>query len=335
MIVAGAGIIGLTCAWRLAQKGIPVTIFDAREAGAEASWAGAGMLSPGGEISENSALASMALESLAAYPGFVKELEEASGLPIDYQQCGAIERACTAQESETLTQRAAHQASIGIRSESINEFERFYPDDAVVDPRDLTAALRLAALRAGVKLHEHEPIREILRNGSDVRTTKSEYRDDAVLITAGAWSSALSPPKAPKSIPVRGHLLAFDNTAIRLDHILRHGHTYILRRQRTGRIIAGSSTEAAGFDRALDESIVADIHHRAARLLPALAGLQPSETWIGFRPGLENGSPAPLIGRIEGTSVWTAFGHYRNGILLAPETGRIIAASVTQGSHAR
>src|SRR5271168_73926 len=99
MIVAGAGIIGLSCAWRLAQKGIPVTIFDAREAGAEASWAGAGMLSPGGEVSEDSRLARMALESLAQYPGFVKELEEDSGLSIDYRRCGAVERAFTEQEA--------------------------------------------------------------------------------------------------------------------------------------------------------------------------------------------------------------------------------------------
>ncbi len=329
MIVAGAGIIGLSCAWRLAQKGIPVSVFDAREAGAEASWAGAGMLSPGGEVSEDSSLARMAMDSLAAYPAFVQELEEASGFSIDYQRCGAIERAFTEQEALALEQRAAQQATLGIRSEAKNALDRFYPDDAVVDPRDITAALRIACLRAGVKLHEHEPVRAILSDGAGVTTTKSDYRDTAVLIAAGAWSTALCPPGPPKSIPVRGHLIAFDNTTIRLDHIIRHAHTYILQRNRTGRIIAGSSTEHTGFDCTLDKAIAADIHIRAARLLPALGHIEPSETWLGFRPGVEGGSHSPIVGQIEGTSVWTAFGHYRNGILLAPETARMIAASVT------
>jgi glycine oxidase len=334
MIVAGAGIIGLSCAWRLAQNGIPVTIFDAREAGAEASWAGAGMLSPSGEVAEDARLARMAIDSLAQYPRFVEELEEASRISIDYQRCGTIERAFTEQESLALNQRAGQLASIGIRSEAKDQFDRFYPDDAVVDPRDVTEALRLACLGAGVKLHEHEPVREILRSGGIVRTTKSEYHDDGILIAAGAWSGTLSPRGKPKSVPVRGHLIAFDGTTIRLGHMLRQGHTYILQRSHTnrihpGRIIAGSSTEDAGFDRTPDENIAADIHARAARLLPALAALSPSETWIGFRPGIEGDAQVPVIGQIEGTSVWTAFGHYRNGILLAPETARIIAAGVT------
>jgi len=334
MLIAGAGIIGLTCAWRLAQRGIPVTIFDAREAAAEASWAGAGMLSPGGEVSEDSKLARMAIDSLAAYPAFVKELQEVSGIQIDYQRCGAMERAFTEQEADALKQRAEHQAAIGIQSEPINKLDRFYPlnrfypDDAIVDPRDVTAALRIACLRAGVKINEHEPVLNIDPATTSIQTTESEYRDDAILIAAGAWSSKICPPGPPKSIPIRGHLIAFDNTGLHLDHILRHSHTYILQRQRTGRIVAGSSTEHAGFDRTLDQTIASDIHNRAAQLLPALELLQPAETWIGFRPGLEPGSSAPIIGQIEGTSIWTAFGHYRNGILLAPETARIITASV-------
>src|SRR5580698_8620515 len=104
MIVAGAGIIGLSCAWRLAQQGVAVTVFDAREAGAEASWAGAGMLSPG-EIGEDGGLTLMALASLALYPAFVEELEEASGVSIDYQRCGAIERAFTELEALEVEQR--------------------------------------------------------------------------------------------------------------------------------------------------------------------------------------------------------------------------------------
>src|SRR6185437_13567890 len=145
MIVAGAGIIGLTCAWRLALCKIPVTVFDAREAGGEASWAGAGMLAPGGEMEKASPLTEMALRSLALYPDFVNALQEASGVPIDYQRCGAMEVAWSA----------------GVAA-------RFYPDDALVNPRDVVRALRVACLGCGVLFHEHEPVLQILPGGSCV-----------------------------------------------------------------------------------------------------------------------------------------------------------------------
>jgi glycine oxidase len=156
MIVAGAGIIGLSCAWRLARCKIPVTIFDAGKAGSEASWAGAGMLAPGGEMDSSSPLTEMALASLAMYPEFVESLRDATGLSIDYQSCGAIEVARTDGEAAALENRAARQSRIGIRSEQTKYAgaiaARWYPDDGLVDPRNVVAALRAACLEQGVSL---------------------------------------------------------------------------------------------------------------------------------------------------------------------------------------
>jgi glycine oxidase len=106
-----------------------------------------------------------------------------------------------------------------------------------------------------------------------------------------------------------------------LGPIMRHGDTYILQRS-SGLLIAGSSTEDVGFDRTLDEDVIADIRRRSELLLPELRNMTPVERWNGLRPGIA--SEGPMIGRIAGTAVFTAFGHYRNGILLAPETGRIM-----------
>jgi len=329
MIVAGAGIIGLSCAWRLAQKGVKVRIFEAGQASREASWAGAGMLAPGGELDEASPLTRMALDSLRLYPDFVAELQELSGLPIDYQRCGAIEPAFTETEAVALEDRVLRQSDIGIRSELItykNSISaRFYPDDQLVAPRDVTSALRIACLDAGVIIHEHEPVTELIQDGLGVRTNLGEYSDDAVLIAAGAWASGLRPGLLVAT-PVRGHLISYRPERPLIGSILRHGHTYLLQRRDT-ELIAGSSTEYVGFDRAIDEQTVSDIHSRAAQLLPDLAALTPVDRWIGFRPGIDGGIPA--VGRIEGTTIWTAYGHYRNGILLAPETARMIAESVT------
>ncbi|HVW84098.1 MAG TPA: FAD-dependent oxidoreductase [Bryobacteraceae bacterium] len=327
MVIVGAGIIGLSCAWRLARRGHAVTVFDAREAASEASWAGAGMLAPGGEIDRDSAIADMALRSIAQYPDFVAELEQDSGATIDFQRNGAIELASTAAEAEALKQRAAWQSSIGIASEAC-EFSgrpaRFYPGDAIVDPRDVTQALGIVCRRLGVTVRENEPVLNIAADGRSVRTPGGEYADDGVLIAAGAWSSTLY-GGLPRTMPVRGHLIGYPAAPGTLGTILRHGHTYLLQR-RSGLLIAGATTEHAGFDRGIDRAAAAGIHNRASALLPQLRSFPDYCAWNGFRPGIESDRPA--IGRIPGTSVWTAFGHYRNGILLAPETARLIAESM-------
>jgi glycine oxidase len=330
MIIVGAGIVGLSCAWRLARCRIPVTVFDAREAGREASWAGAGMLAPGGEMDDASQLLRMALCALAMYPSFVEALEEASGAAIEYRRCGALDLALDDRQAAELAQRAARQSAIGIPSEPASHpgsaAARFYPDDALVNPRDITAALRIACERLGVRIREHEKVVGIFPDGSGVRTAQNIYHDDGVLVAAGAWSSGLL-PGVPGTTPVRGHLIAWRAQPGMLASILRCRDTYLLQRD-NGMLIAGSSTEHAGFDRAIDEGVVQSIHNRASVIVPALAAMQPLERWNGFRPGIAGGVPA--IGKLEGVSIWTAFGHYRNGILLAPDTARRIEDLITQ-----
>jgi glycine oxidase len=338
VVVTGAGIIGLASAWRMARAGLRVVLFDAREAAAEASWAGAGMLAPGGEIDTHSELAAMALRSLHAYEPFVRELENETGFDIDFQRCGAFELAANEAESAALRQKAELQRSMGIPSEprGWRDFEgRFYPEDGIVDPRQVTAALRTACLRLGVTVREHEPVLEVAPDGSAVRTARETISDaDGVLIAAGAWSSSLC-SALPRTIPVRGHLLSWNLPPRTLPSIVRHGHTYLLQR-RNGTLIAGSSAEDVGFDRTINDAIAADIRDRAARLLPELATIEPSARWIGFRPAIAaaNGvACSPLIGRI-GPKLWAAVGHYRNGILLAPETARLVTETIIHSSAA-
>src|ERR1700728_6001 len=207
MIVTGAGIIGLSCAWRLARCKIPVTVFDAGPVGGEASWAGAGMLAPGGEMDRASPLTEMSVHSLAMYPGFVEALREDSGVAIDYQRCGALELAFDDSEAAELERRAARQSTGGIPSESPRRHgsvaARFYPDDALVNPRDIMAALHAACLRAGGLIHEQESVTGIFPDGSGVRTERGSYQDEGVLIAAGAWSSDLAANfPVPKTTPV-------------------------------------------------------------------------------------------------------------------------------------
>lgn len=326
--IVGAGIIGLGCAWRLAQQGKQVVALDSREAGGEASWAAAGMLAPGGEFFEPSELATLALRSLGMYGDFIRELEAESGITIDFRRSGAVEVAYSDIEAAALESRAATQAACGIISEACTHLgrpARFFPDDAVVAPRDITRALRVACQRRGVNLLEGEPVTKISADGR-VWTANGVHAGSVTLVTAGAWSSNLLadlPCGFPTVIPVRGHLISWRLHPGQLGPILRHGSTYIMQR-RSGVMLAGATKEYVGFDRALDETAIADVQSRAETLLPLLAGQVPTERWNGFRPYVEG--ELPFVGQLGNSAVWAAYGHYRNGILLAPETiSRVVA----------
>jgi glycine oxidase len=296
--ILGAGLIGASIAWRLAQAGCAVTLIDAGSFGGETSSAGAGMLSPGGEF-EHSALYDLGTESMNLYPAFVDELRAETNLSIDFQICG-----CRKISEET--------------GES-----RFYPGDGFVDPNDLLRALRAACLARGVKIRENHRVSTAL---SAALSTANSPRATATVIAAGAWSNQIKIEglDLPPVKPIKGHLIGFDMEPGTLGPMVRHGHSYVLQRS-NGFTIAGSTEEDVGFDRSIDPEICRDIHHRAAELWPPLKNVTPSKRWIGFRPYSE----APHIGRLGETNVWLAYGHFRNGILLAPLTAQRIAADIT------
>ncbi len=341
VIIAGAGVIGSSIAWRLAQHRLQVLLLDAGRFGGEASSAAAGMLAPGGEIGQPSAANELALEGLRLYPAYVAELEEESGLHIDFQRLGAIEVALSRQEWADLQARAERQAGFGIPSGVLTATEirkhlplarqdiagaLFYPEDAVVDPRDLLAALRQACLARGVEVREGTRVTGISprRDSVRVETAAGVLEAAAAVLAAGAWSSDIPVEGVTlsRAYPVRGHLVGYRLEPHSLGPVLRWGHTYVL--QRTGGFtIAGSSSEQVGFDRTIDPKALLDIHSRASTIIPALAECQPVESWLGFRPAVDSG--APVLGRAPDTALWLAYGHYRNGILMAPSTAHRIA----------
>jgi glycine oxidase len=328
VVVVGGGIIGCSIAWRLAQRGVSVEIYDAGRLGSESSWAGAGMLAPGGEVDRESTWARRSIESLRLYPEFVEELREESGILADYRACGAVEVAFSEDELASDKARAKDQARLGIHSERLSPQDIltqlphlnprslkggvFYPGDAVVDPREIVAGLRVACERRGVRISEMRPIGSV-----------TELNGAAAVIAAGAWAGALD-SALPQSYPVKGHLVGYRLHPGTVAPIVRRGHTYILQRS-NGFTIAGSTTEHVGFDRRVNTATVRALHNRAHELLPSLLLSSPDESWIGFRPGCDE----PQVGRFGTSRIWLAYGHYRNGILLAPITAKLIADEIT------
>lgn len=338
-IVIGAGAIGGAIAWRLAQRGLAVTLLDAGRMGGEASWAAAGMLAPGGEIRERTPWLDFALESLRLYPAFVAELAEASGRAIDYQRRGALEVALSDEEHAELDARAGRQIQLGIPSEPLPLAElrlpgarvagvRYFPADDAVSPRDLVRALRSVCapwLREGVRVRRIEATAERVT----VTTDAGPLEAGRAVLAAGAWSSgveiAVDGQKwtGPEVYPVRGHLFSCELPTGALGSIVRRGHTYLLQRA-SGIVLVGASSEEKGFDRRVDPEIVAGLRTAASAILPIVERAEMVERWLGFRPATRDGEPA--VGRVGRSALWVAYGHYRNGILLTPATAARVAA---------
>jgi glycine oxidase len=298
------------------------------------------MLSPGGELDENSERVELFLESRRMYRDFVEELSRISGEAIDYQESGAIDLAYSSAEWDTLLRRQAQHSSFGIRSRGLTAAQvgvlsphasteglagaLFYPDDGAVSPRDLMRALRRACEVERVDIRENNRVTQVRISGGDA--VIGDERFSHAVVAAGAWSGSLQIEGAepiPAAEPVRGHVLSFDLPLGACPTIIRRGHTYVFQRG-SGLVVAGASMEQVGFDRTVDWATVSRLSRDVTHIMPLLGRLEPLEVWTGFRPH----STRIQLGRWRETPLFLAYGHYRNGILLAPATARLLCDEI-------
>jgi glycine oxidase len=350
--VIGAGVIGLAIAWRLAQRGARVTVFDKNTAGSGATHAAAGMLAAHLEAEpreENLVALNRASQQL--WPDFAPELEAASGMAVDLRTEGTLLLALTGDDQSRLKHVLAFQQSLGLPLEwlSTAEVRRrephltptisgaiFSPQDHQVDNRAVAAALRAAALKAGVTLRENAPVERVVV--SDNRVTGvgiagESFAADIVILAAGAWSrgvAGLPAAALPPVRPVKGQMLALrmDPQAPLLSHVVWAPGAYLVPRK-DGRLLIGATVEEKGFDPNLTAGGQLALLEATWRALPAIEELPIHEMWVGFRPGSRD--DAPIIGESSVPGLIYATGHYRNGILLTPITAEAIAALVMDG----
>jgi glycine oxidase len=355
VIVVGGGLIGASIACELVGQKLHVLILDRQQPGREASWAAAGMLSPGPDSPEALRMVPLGKESLRLYPEFVASIEEASGLAVGLAREGTFEIFAGSGAIERRSGFLAEYASLRIAAESVTiaaaraiepalnpnaECAAWLAGEATVDPRLLIDAVLVAAKNRGVGISSGCAVSQVLaENGQCVGVLADGQKFSApnVVVAAGSFCAGIGEMDSAFRVevahyaptyPVRGQMMALRSDAVRLKKVLRSAHGYLVPRA-DGRIVAGSTLERVGFMKGTTPQALRNIFEAAVELAPELAAAEIVEQWSGLRPG----SPdhLPIIGPTDVNGLWIATGHYRNGVLLAPVTAKLIRDWIVEG----
>jgi len=350
--VVGAGVVGLSLAWRLAQGGADVALIDQDAPGRGASWAAAGMLAPTFETAEapgaHPDLFAFGRASLALWPRFAASLEAASGVSVDLRLDGVLAPAFGAVDADRIRRDVERLGARGsdlrwLQAAQARALEpglapdlvgaAFAPSDGQVDNRRLVDALEIAVRRAHVRVQTGAAVAQIARRRSVWRVQDHGARTlieaDAVVLASGAATAAIeSPAPSPPIAPVKGQMLslALDRPP-QIARVLRTPGAYLAPKS-DGRLNVGATVEPAARDLNVAPDAVARLRAAAVRIAPSLAGAPVLETWAGARPGTPD--QGPVLGPVDDGLIFAA-GHYRNGILQAPVTAEMIAELVLRG----
>ncbi|MDQ2921194.1 MAG: glycine oxidase ThiO [Acidobacteriota bacterium] len=355
--IIGGGVIGLVVARALALRGLSnVLLIERGSLGAESSSAAAGMLAPQAEADRADDFFHLACRSRDMYPAFAAALLEETGIDIELDSTGTLYLAFTGEDARELEKRYEWQSKAGLalemlRGEDARRLEPGvsenvcaalkFPLDRQVESRRLISALGASTEKLGVRLVTGTTVTALKTDHggvAGVETSRGFVSTNNVVIAGGAWTSLLglaalsgkiTSHKALPTLriePIRGQMLCFEANPQIARHVIYSPRGYIVPR-RDGRLLAGSTTEQAGFDRRVTAEGVRSILSAALEISPQIGALPMAASWAGLRPRAAGG--LPVVGpyaEIEG--LFYATGHYRNGILLAPITGELIAGAI-------
>jgi glycine oxidase len=343
-VVVGGGIIGGSTAFDLARQGLRVAVLDRQELGHEASWAAAGMLSPAPDSPGDIPLVPLSRASLALYPEFVDSVEDASGLVAGFRPGGAIHAICRGDAERELSTLVALHRGLGLACEPLPYDEAaklepmlgrdaraaaFLPDECSVGPRTLSAAVLSAAESLGAQMCPSVEVGALVLHGNKclgVKTTGGKIiHAGHVVLAAGCWSSQiLGASSYSPTLPVRGQMAALRHSGAPIRHVLRSEQGYLVPRGETApqTIVVGSTIENAGYEKHVTSGGIEKILSAANELAPELEKAELIETWSGLRPGTPD--QLPILGPADIEGLVFATGHYRNGILLAPITAKLV-----------
>ena len=348
VVVVGAGLMGCSIAWRLAQAGRRVVLLDRGEPGAEASSAGAGLLQPEAGREATPETLQLWIESLAMYDGFVREVHDATGAAFEFRVSGRLVIAFDEAQEAALRQRSRAQVDAGIpfewlSSEDVRRMEPslapdvraalYYPHHGLVDNRRMVTALAQAAALTGVDVRTYEPAVAVATSGGraeGVETVGGRISADAVVIAAGCWSGFLS-PRGSVSLddrhvgPAKGEIIALEARPRPIERVISTEGASISARG-DGRIVVGATVIPGSFHKEVTANGVARMLAAAVRAVPSLRDACFVEAWTGLRP--RSLDDQPIIGADRMAGLFWATGHFKMGILSTPATADVVAGLV-------
>ena len=347
--IAGGGLIGGAIALELARAGLQVGVFDRQQPGQEASWAGAGILSPAPENPGMIPAVELFKASLDLYPEFVALVEEISEQEAGFRPKGTLEALFSRNAREELSTLIAVHHGLGLRAEAIRaedarelepalseEMEAgiLRPDEASVDNRALTKAVLEAARRSGAEIFPGCRATAIRSEAGEAsRSMGLIFKNDRVearwtVVAAGCFSSEIKGVERYAPVrPAKGQMISLRADELKIERVLWSEKIYLVPRN-DGRILAGATIEYAGFDKETTAGSIEKIISPAIELAPGLAGARIEEMWAGLRP--DSPDHLPILGPTDLDGLLIATGHFRSGILLAPVTAKLIREWITE-----
>ncbi len=348
VVVVGAGVIGLAIAFELAERGAAVRVVDRGKPAGAASWAAAGMLAPYTERVRDAALVRLCATSLREYPAFTARVAAAAGIDPHLRLDGVIHAAFDAPQLDALRRHALALAAGGVACDVLDRDTLLAREpwlgastvggleiagEGCVDNRRLGRALVAACSARGARVERSSVVRVECdeRRVLGVHTQLGFAPAGIVVNACGAWAAALAgvPSRcAPPIAPIKGQMIAL---AAPIGFVRRSTWVpgaYLVPRE-DGRLLIGATVESAGFDERVTAHGVGELLDAALAAAPSLGDFTVTESWAGLRPGTPDG--LPFLGPTPIDGLLLATGHYRNGILMAPATARLIADAVETG----
>jgi glycine oxidase len=348
--IIGAGIIGASIAYELASRGASVAVLDSRPAGQGATQAAAGMLAPYIEGFGRPIL-TMAARSLGMYDEFIRRITADSGIAVDYHRDGSLQVITAEESAEGFVALQAAAGAAGVRCTLVDALQvrdleplvrpdivagALIPDHGVVVPTSLSHALTAAAVKRGARFEGYHQVERVAaRDGGGFRLETRGDRVHArrVIVAGGSWSGRLAIDGVPllPVRPVRGQLVHLSSPSPPPRRVIWGAGCYMAP-STAGSLSVGATMEEAGFDERATVAGVRGLLDAATELMPALRQCSFEGARVGLRPATPD--EMPIMGRSHKLpGLFYATGHFRNGILLAPLTGRVLADLVLDNSE--
>lgn len=343
-LIIGAGVIGMLTARELAQSGASVTLVEMNNCAQEASWAGGGIVSPLYPWRYSDPVTALATWSQSSYIHLSQQLLEETGLDPELRLKGMFMVGVDDADEALAWGRRYQKPMERVGSSFLYQKEPnlapscdsalWMPEvGSIRNPRLGRSLRRSMEIATNIDLVEQSRVMNLIVENETVIGVQLADRalyGDKVIVAAGAWSGELL---APLNIdlpvePVKGQMMIFKAPVGLINRVVLMQNRYLIPRN-DGRILVGSTLERVGFDKQPTEEVKQSLYQTALNICPALKNVELEHHWAGLRPGSPEG--VPYIGAVPGyDNLYINAGHYRNGLVLAPASTRLLGDILLQ-----